>query len=249
MSLVAVVGDVATTTATALTAGWPVTEAVVLLEADPTGGDLAAWFDLATAPGLVSAVAAAPSGSWLAIREYVQHSNGIDVLVTPGRAGDAEHVVGEAASRIVPTLARLDDVVTIADCGTQHPLHLSPIAVQAGLVVLTIYPSVASDRAVAVQLDRHGELLDTFTRLGIPVVAAVVTGGLYDTAEVAAFLGGITGPAPVVEIAHDPTAARMIAGRAAGRAKIARSPLLRSATKAALVLSARVRVGMLDGAR
>ena len=248
MSVVVVVGDVATTTATALAAAWPASEPVVLLEADPSGGDLAAWFDLATSPGLASAVAAAPA-NWLAVAGPVQHARGLEVLVAPGRATDADHVMTEAASRIVPILARLDDTVVLADCGSQHPTRLSPVVVQAALVVVTIQPSGASDRAVAVRLDRHGELFDALMQRAIPVVAAVVSGGLYDPGEVAAFLGGSTGPVPVVEIANDPGAAATIAGRAGSHRKLARSPLLRTAAIAANELAARLGVGVLGGVR
>ena len=247
MSLVVVVGDVATTTAAALAAAWPATGGVVLLEADPSGGDLAAWFDLATSPGLASAVAAAPA-NWPAVCEHVQHARGLEVLVSPGRATDADHVVTEAASRIVPILARHDTVV-VADCGAQHPAHLSSVVVQAALVVVTIHPAGASDRAVAVRLDRHGELFDTLAHRSIPSVAAVVSGGLYDPGEVAAFLGGSAGPVPVVEIANDPAAAAAIAGRAGSYRKLARSPLLRTAAIAANELPARLGAGVVGGAR
>ena len=247
MSLVVVVGDVTTTTATALAAAWPAPEPVVLLEADPSGGDLAAWFDLATSPGLASAVAAAPS-NWAAVSEHVQHARGLEVLVSPGRATDADHVVTEAASRIVPILARHDTVV-LADCGSQHPAHLSSVVVQAALVVVTIHPAGASDRAVAVRLDRHGELFDTLTQRSIPVVAAVVSGGLYDPGEVAVFLGGSAGAVPVVEIANDPGAAAVIAGRAGSHRKVDRSPLLRTAAEAASEVAARLGAGVVGGAR
>ncbi|HEV8165498.1 MAG TPA: hypothetical protein VGR74_13810, partial [Actinomycetota bacterium] len=47
-----------TTTAVALAATWPAERGVLLVEADPGGGDLAAWFGLAVEPGLVSLAAA-----------------------------------------------------------------------------------------------------------------------------------------------------------------------------------------------
>ena len=105
MSLVAIVGDVSTTSATALALGWPAGGSVVLVEADPSGGDLAAWFDLPTTPGLASAVAAAPTGSWPVVSDHVQHAHGVGVVVAPGRAGDAEHAFNEAGTRLVPTFA------------------------------------------------------------------------------------------------------------------------------------------------
>ena len=237
MSLVAVVGDVSTTSATVLALGWPAGGQVVLVEADPSGGDLAAWFDLPTTPGLASAVAAAPTGSWPVVRDHVQHAHGVDVLVAPGRAGDAEHAVNEAGTRLVPTFAALEDVTVIVDCGRAHVAHLSPFVLHADLVLVTVRPPVSSDRAAAVHLDRHGELVDTLAARGLAVAAMVVTGGLYNPGEVAAFLGGPSGPLPVVELADDLAGAMLIAGRAGSRRGVERSPLLRSAATAASALA------------
>ena len=237
MSLVAIVGEVSTTSATALALGWPAGGQVVLVEADPSGGDLAAWFDLPTTPGLASAVSAAPTASWPVVSDHLQHAHGVDVLVAPGRAGDAEHAVDEAGTRLVPTFAALEDVTVIADCGRAHIAHLSPFVLHADLVLVTVRPSAASDRAAAVHLDRHGELVDALAARGLAVTAMVVAGGLYNAAEVAAFLGGPAGPLPVVELADDPAGAMVIAGRAGSRRGVERSPLLRSASAAALTLA------------
>ena len=240
MSLVAIVGDVSTTSATALALGWPAGTSVVLVEADPSGGDLAAWFDLPTTPGLASAVAAAPTGSWPMMSDHLLHAHGVDLLVAPGRAGDAEHAVTEAGTRLVPTFAALEDVTVIADCGWAHVAHLSSFVLHADVVLVTVRPSVASDRAAAVHLDRHGELVDALAARGLPVTALVVTGGLYNSVEVGAFLGGPAGPLPVVELADDSAGAMVIAGRAGSRRGVERSPLLRSASTAASTLATQV---------
>ena len=50
MTLLAVCGDAATTTAFALASTWP-TPDVLLVEADASGGDLAAWLDIPEQPG------------------------------------------------------------------------------------------------------------------------------------------------------------------------------------------------------
>ena len=188
----------------------------------------------------MSAVAAAPTGSWPVVSDHVQHAHGVDVLVAPGRAGDAEHAVNEAGTRLVPTFAALEDVTVIADCGRSHVAHLSPFVLHADLVLVTVRPPVSSDRAAAVHLDRHGELVDALAARGLPAIAMVVNGGLYNPAEVAAFLGEPAGPLPAFELADDPAGAMVIAGRAGSRRGVERSPLLRSASAAALTLAAQL---------
>ena len=47
-----------TTFSVALAARWPVTDRCVLVECDPSGGDMATRFALASSPGLVSLAAA-----------------------------------------------------------------------------------------------------------------------------------------------------------------------------------------------
>ena len=43
MAIVAVVGDTCTTTTVALASAWPLSSEALIVEADPSGGDLAAW--------------------------------------------------------------------------------------------------------------------------------------------------------------------------------------------------------------
>ena len=68
MTVVTVLGDAATTTALALAAGWRSSDQVVVVEADPSGGSLAAWLDVPLAPSLSTVVATlhgdgAPTGA------------------------------------------------------------------------------------------------------------------------------------------------------------------------------------------
>ena len=56
MTILAVAGDRCSTTAVALAASWPAGDDVLLVEADPSGGDLAAWFDLPVTPSLSTVV-------------------------------------------------------------------------------------------------------------------------------------------------------------------------------------------------
>ena len=91
MSIVAVVGDGATTLAVALAATWPQGERVVLAELDPAGGSLGAWLDVPRSPNLSELVAAADAGSWPAIEACCQRApSGVEVLVAPVRAVEAQ---------------------------------------------------------------------------------------------------------------------------------------------------------------
>ena len=56
VTIVAVAGDACTTTTVAIAAAWSVADDVIVIEADPSGGDLAAWFDLPVTPSLSTVV-------------------------------------------------------------------------------------------------------------------------------------------------------------------------------------------------
>lgn len=241
MSLVAVVGDASTTTALALALCWPSGVEVLLAELDPSGGDLAGWLDVTEQPGVASAVAAAPTGSWPVVAEQVQTTPaGLRVLVAPLRAGEAMVAIREAATRLVPTLSALDAPVVVADCGRQHPNALSPVVTQAGLVVVGVRQPRTSARAAAVHLDRIGELIDALAARSIPTVAAVVGEEPYTATEIAGFLGGDTTPLTTVVLADDPTGAAMLAGRERLGRRAAKCRLLRSAAIAAAEVAVRL---------
>ena len=103
MTLLAVCSDASTTTAYALAAMWPSPDAL-LMEADPSGGDLAAWLDLPEQPGVATAVTMAPTGSWPVIEAQVQQHGGLSVLVMPILAAEASVAAREAAARVVANI-------------------------------------------------------------------------------------------------------------------------------------------------
>src|SRR3954447_7315288 len=106
MTLLAVCGEASTTTAYALAVGWPTRE-VLRMEADPSGGDIAAWLDVPEQPGVATAVTSAPSGEWPVVQAQCQRHGELDVLVMPIRAGEAAVAAREAANRLAPTLSAL----------------------------------------------------------------------------------------------------------------------------------------------
>ncbi len=94
MAIVAVAGDACTTTAVALASAWPASDEAILVEADPSGGDLAAWFDMTSSPSLstvVTRVRDALGDSAIIIRDEPHRLRGLR-----SRAFDGEGLPTEA---------------------------------------------------------------------------------------------------------------------------------------------------------
>ena len=239
MTLIAVCGDASTTTSFALAAMWP-DDGVVLFEADPSGGDLAAWLDVPEVPGVGSAVAVAPSGSWPVIETQLQTVRGIRVLVAPIRASEASVAVREAAARLVPTMAALGMVTVVADCGRVVPGCVPSTVLDAGLIVVTVRQPSGSPRAAAARLDRVTELVDILCVADCEVVVVVVGEVPYTAAEIGFLLNGSTGRVPVLVLANDPAGASLAGGRDRPGRGFQRTALGRSAATAAHELGVRI---------
>jgi hypothetical protein len=239
MTLLAVCGDTSTTTAYALAALWPSPD-VLLVEADPSGGDLAAWLDLPEQPGVATAVTMAPTGSWPVIEAQVQRHGPLPVLVMPILAAEAAIAAREAAARLVPTLSALAGLTAIADCGRCVPSVLSPVVTVAAIVTVTIRQPSMSPRAAAAHLDRVRELVTALGARALPTVAVLIGEEPYKASEIADFLNGPDGGVPVLVLADDPVGAAMVAGREKIGRGFQRSHLARSATAAASELAVRL---------
>lgn len=239
MTLLAVCGDASTTTAFALASMWPTSD-VLLVEADASGGDLAAWLDIAEQPGVATAVTMAPTGSWPVIEAQIQRHGSLSVMPMPVRAGEAAVAAREGAMRLLPTLSALAGLTAIADCGFCHPSQLSSAVTQAALVVVTIRQPSTSPRAAAAHLDRVGELVDALGARALPVVAVVIGEEPYRASEISDFLGGSTGRLPVLVIADDAIGAAAVAGRERVGRGFSRSQLAKTAGAAASELAVRL---------
>lgn len=231
MTLIAVVGDDTTTTTIALAAGWTGDGRVLVVEADPTGGDLAAWLDLPRSPGLAELTAVREGGGIDALDRAVQRSAaGLQVLVSPVREVEAAAVVRAATVHVLPALAAVTDIVALVDAGAVgRSVDLMQLA---DAVVLVHRQVTASAAAAAVRLER---LRDTVAALAADhrVVVAIRGGRPYPHHEIEAFLGQ-----QVVEIADDPYGAAVLAGRPSSPRRIAASPLLRSGRRVAATIEA-----------
>ncbi len=237
MTIVAVAGDVSTTTAVALTAGWSVAEDVLLIEADPTGGDLAAWFDLPVAPSLSTVVTRVHDGTWAEIERFTRLAGaGLRVIPAPPRAGEAQQAVGESARTLVPTLAAMRSPIAIVDTGRLQPTPaLHPFVGAAAVTVVVHRQATQSARAAAVRLQRFAEHLDAFTSVASTVVVAVVGASPFDLGEIRSFIADSVGDTALVGLPVDELTASVYGGRTGVSARrLARLPL----TKAARALAA-----------
>lgn len=237
MGIVAVAGDLTTTTSVALATGWPVTGDTLLVEADPAGGDLAAWFDLPVNPSLSTVVTRVLDGAWPDIERHTRLAdNGLRLLPAPARAGEAAQAVGEAARSLVASLAALRSPVTIADIGRLPPTPAShPFVGAAAVTVLVHRQASQSARAAAVRLQRLADQLAALA--ASPTVVAVVGSQPYDLVEIERFMGDAGVAAPLVGLPVDPLAAAVFAGRTGvSPRRLVRLPLLRAARELADVV-------------
>lgn len=240
MTIVAVVGDCTTTTSVALAATWPLDDETVVVEADPRGGSLAGWLDTPASPSLttiVSNVGSSPAAPMATITSMAQRSaSGVRFVAAPLRTVPARRAVEEAATAVVPALARAD-IVAIADVGADH--HGSPFVRSAAAVVVVHRQAAASAGAAAVRLERLTESIEQLA--GTDVVLAVVGDRPFDPHEIAAHIeSAVPGSLlATVALANDPLAAGVVAGRAGVSARrLRRLPLMRSAAEVATLLSA-----------
>lgn len=177
------------TLALALAATWPAGRRVLLVEADPAGGTLAAASGWPAEPGLVSLAAASrrrfdPAVVW----EHCQIlPGGAAVLAGPVSAERARGALGMLGD-LAGHLADLDADV-VADCGRLDP-GSPAIAVWEGAdrAILVVRPRLADLHAVAAWTETHAtETVPTDVRperrgrVGL----AVVGDGPYPDAEIA----------------------------------------------------------------
>jgi hypothetical protein len=220
-----------------MAAAWARGEACIVAEFDPAGGCLSAWLDVPRSPGLAEVAASGSPGSWPTIQSMVQRAaSGVDVLVAPTRAMEAWAVVQAAATSVLPVLSALDSPIVIAD-GGRHDGRLSAVATQAGVVVVAHRQHAGSAAAAALGLERVAEVVGQLDLRSIPSVVALIGQRPYTSDEVAHFVGA----GSVVALADDSWTAAILAGRAGSAMRLRRSPLTRTLTELAGVVSARLR--------
>jgi MinD-like ATPase involved in chromosome partitioning or flagellar assembly len=222
MSLVALAAAKAspgvTTTTVALAAAWPAERQVLVVEADPAGGDLAAWFGLAVEPGLVSLAAARRAAA--SVQEHAQPlPGGLPVLPGPPGAEQATAALGQLPAELLAGLDGLDGTDVLADLGRLDPgSAAAPVLRAARLLVLVTRPTLAELQHLA---HRVAALREASRALGVVLVGD----GPYRPAEVARALAvEVLGTLPL-----DRHGADLLAGAAAGMPGLRRTRLLRAA--------------------
>lgn len=208
-----------TTLALALAATWPPERRVLLVEADPAGGSLAAGSGWPAERNLVSLAAAArrggdPSLAWEHSREL---PGGAAVLAGPASAEQARSALGMLAG-LLGRLGELDADVLV-DCGRLDPG--SPAHVlweRADRVVLVARPRLADLHALAAWLEAcqvEGN------RLGLVTVGD----GPYSDEEITEALG----VEMLTRLPWDPGAADALVSVPASARELRLAPLVRAA--------------------
>jgi hypothetical protein len=198
-----------TTFSVALAARWPAPVQALLIEADPSGGDVETRFSLKSTPGLVSLAAATrrsadPELLW-------QHAQalpgGLPVVAAPSDADRARAALSAlvdpiTGAGILRAAANRWETAVIADCGR----------IDAGSAAL---PIVRSADAMILLTRAHADdlahLARRLTSIGrwTPSPAMLLVGDGYSPTEVARELG----VPPLGRIPDDPRGAAVLCGR------------------------------------
>lgn len=244
MTIVAVVGDATTTTAVALSVGWP-GDGAIAVEADRAGGSLAAWLDTPAHPTLGTIVATAGSSDnhreVMATVDAMTHhsSTGVRFVSNAARGRAANLAVAEAAFSVLPAMSSSAHTL-VADTGRHRGGDaVSPVVRAADLVVIVHRQAAASAAAASVRIERLIETVEDVAHTDATIVLAVVGAAPFDIAELSEFVDAAVPDtiASTVGLADDALAAFTIAGRTGVSARrLRRLPLMRDAAAAADLL-------------
>lgn len=229
-----------TTLAVALAARWPAPARALVVEADPSGGDLALRFSLPSTPGLVSLAAAArrAGDADLVWRHSRGLPGGLLVIAAPPDADQARAALSALAPDpaggvgVLRTAADQPGTAVVVDCGRVDPGSPALSIVRCSDVVVLLSRARADDLA---HLPRRLPTIGSWS----PNPVLLLVGEGYSTAEVARELG----VPPLGRVPHDPDGAAVLCGRPNrlrwGRSGPAHSALGRFALRVAAELATR----------
>jgi hypothetical protein len=226
-----------TTAALGLAACWPAGADPLLVEADPSGGDMQAWFGLPDTPGMVSLAAAARRASipGLLAGHAARLPGGLQVLPGPAGASQAHAAAAQLAAIGYEPVAAASAAgqVIVADCGRLASGTPAMPLLEAADLLLVV--TTADTAALAHIHARPGTLADVATRTELLLSGRPRP---YRAAEITAALGlRVAGRLP-----WDPAGAALLRGvpghgwRTRWRAS-ARLPLLAAAADTAWRIS------------
>jgi hypothetical protein len=217
-----------TTTAALVAARWP--DLRLLVEADESGGVLAADLDLGETPGVLELAGVARAVDDDAIGRHSQVAFGdTPVLVGPGEPHRVAASWRELGQPLATHLVR-SEVTGIVDAGRLTPGSPAwPLAAASGLVVLVARCRLAEFLPLS---GRCAELRAAGARVALVVIAD----GPYLPAEFA----GEAGVELLAALPHDPAAAGLARGRTLSARALGRSPLWTAAGALAEQLHSRL---------
>lgn len=214
-----------TTSVLALAHVWPADRQVLVVEADPAGGDLGAWAGLPADPSLGSLAAAGRRGvTQELVDEHVRSVAGIAALTGPTQPAAARAALAATAQLLPKALsARSGDV--LIDCGRLDPESpATQLVDKADLVIVVARPTIGELPKVAAGIR---ELRST----NLSVCLLLAEGARperrthYPPAEVASAVGvAVIGTMP-----SDPPVAGMLWGGPGKPKALHRSPLIGAA--------------------
>jgi hypothetical protein len=219
----------------ALTATWPPGRRVLLIEADPAGGTLAAASGWPPEPGLVSLAAASRRRfDPVLVSEHCQVlPGGAAVLAGPASAEQARGALGMLGGMA----GHLDglDADVVVDCGRLDPGSLSmPVWEGADRAILVARSRLADLHALAAWTETHPAETHSTERSRAGLV--VVGDGPYPDAEIAAALDVEV----VSRLPWDPRGAAAIVSVPASSREVRLAPLVRAARTLADRLAAEI---------
>jgi hypothetical protein len=208
------------TTTVGLAAAWP--RPVVLVEADPSGGSLAARFSLPYEPGVVSLAATARRSLTVADLEtgaqpLLGHATVLPAPAGGGAATAAVTALAEPLSSALQTTREVDVLLDFGRLSATSPTW--PLAEVADRVVVCT-------GAMLAEIQHLPAAAATLTDRGVGTGLVVVGDGPWPLEEVAAFAGidlVVTG-----RVAHDPVAAGSVGVGGVGERALRRSRWWRS---------------------
>lgn len=172
-----------TTLAPSVASRWPGGSRRLLIELDPSGGTLQAFFALASAPSVISLATEArrerdPNLLW---RHSQRLPGGLEAVCGPTGADQAAAATAVLAEILPELIARLEDGVVFADLGRLREETL-PIAQAAAMVLVLVRP-VLHELATVQQA---AEMLAS----KLPHAGLVLVGtGRYDPTEISEAIG------------------------------------------------------------
>lgn len=224
-----------TTLTTMLAASWPTEVNRLILEADPSGGTLAArWspaHEISWDPGLVAMASARGLDNEETVFSMTQGLTGaLRIAAAPPSPAQVSAALSSMGEQAAADLAGLDDVHVFADLGRLTSASPAmPIARRSALVVLMCRPNLEEVHSL---MSGAAELVEAGCTLGLVTVGS----GPYHSTEIADNAG-------IDLLGHLPTDNRAASawasdGLAAGRA-FRRSSLLRAVSDLAILIESR----------